>query len=249
MDDILLIDKEVGWTSNDVIRFLKGKLNPVKKVLEQNQKRFRIGHAGTLDPFASGLLLIMLNDGTKQFDQLQKLKKEYVVEIEFGKKTDTQDVTGKVVWEYDEVQNEKINLKNISNDKLFSVLEKFRGLISQIPPKYSALKIGGKPVYSLAYKLDKKSKQGKEVGVEMENLEKIMQGKKREVEVYEFEILKVEEKVLTVRFVVSSGTYIRTLAEDIGSELGYGAFAKSLRRTKIGDYKVEDAKPVADVVK
>ncbi len=238
-NNILLIDKEAGWTSNDVVRFLKGKLNPVKKVLKQNEKRFRIGHAGTLDPFATGLLLIMLNDGTKQFDELQKLKKEYVVEIEFGKKTDTQDVTGKVVWEYDEAENGEINLKNLSQDKLFSTLEKFRGKIWQVPPKYSALKIGGKPVYKLAYKLAKNTATPSKEG---ELLEKIMEEKKREVEVYESEILKIEKKVLTVRFVVSSGTYIRTLAQDIGDLLGFGAFAKSLRRTKIGKYKVEDAK-------
>jgi tRNA pseudouridine55 synthase len=96
-------------------------------------------------------------------------------------------------------------------------------------------------VYRLAYK---SKNQEQEV-----ELEKIMEEKKREVEVYESEILKIEKKVLTVRFVVSSGTYIRTLAQDIGDQLGYGAFAKSLRRTKIGDYKVEDATMVSDVVK
>lgn len=240
-DNVYLIDKEEGWTSNDVVRYLKGKLNPEKsgdkKVLKQDEKRFRIGHAGTLDPFATGLLLIMLNDGTKQFDELQKLPKEYLVEIEFGKKTDTQDVTGKVVWEYDETENGEIDLKKLSPDMLFSTLEKFRGKIWQIPPKYSALKINGKRAHDLARK-----KSSEEVN-------KLMEQKKREVEVYESEILKVEEKVLTIKFVVSSGTYVRTLAQDMGDQFGYGAFAKSLRRTKIGGHKVEQAKLVTDVVK
>lgn len=228
-DNIILIDKEVGWTSNDVINFLKQKLNPlkkdetgksIKKTLMQDEKRFRIGHAGTLDPFATGLLVIMLNDGTKQFDTLQTLNKEYIAEIEFGKTTDTQDVTGEVIKEFDG----EIVLKNLDE-----VLRKnFLGKIQQIPPKYSAIKIDGKRLYHLAYK-------GK--NIDQEKLEK----KKRQVEIYEYEVLEVKDNFVIIRFVVSSGTYIRTIANDLGEALGYGAYLKSLRRTKIGDFDVEQA--------
>jgi tRNA pseudouridine55 synthase len=210
--NILLIDKEVGWTSNDVVRKLKGMLNrdEVKK----------IGHAGTLDPFATGLLLIMLNEGTKKFDHLQTLKKEYIAEIEFGKVTDTYDVTGEVVEEYKrEIILEKEKLENI-------LQEKFSGKISQLPPKYSALKVAGKRAYDLA-------RQGKEVNLEP-----------RVVEIYKSEILHIEKNVLLLRVVVSSGTYIRSLAHDLGRELGVGAYCKSLRRTKIGEYDVQDARKI-----
>lgn len=228
MDRILLIDKEVGWTSNDVVRKLKGVLQPKK-----------IGHAGTLDPFATGLLLIMLDEGTKKFDELLKLKKEYIVEIEFGKITDTDDVTGKTIWEYDEKKSGKIDVQSFSQAELSLVLQKFKGKIWQVPPKFSALKINGKPAYKFAYKLKDEE--------DVSDLQKQMESKKRQVEVYEIEVLKVDEKNLTLRFVVSSGTYIRTLAKDIGQELGLGAFAKSLRRTKIGEYSVENATQVGQV--
>ena len=227
MENILLIDKEAGWTSNDVVRFLQSKFNPIKKdefgkkikkVLGQDEKRFRIGHAGTLDPFATGLLLIMLNDGTKKFDELQKLKKEYIAEIEFGKETDTYDVTGKVV-----------SLGEGLRERVMKILEEnFTGKITQIPPKYSALKIDGKRMYELVYK-------GKEISQEK------LENKKREVEIYEWEILSLENNLLKIRFVVSSGTYIRSIANDLGKLLGVGAFLKSLRRTKIGEFDVKDA--------
>lgn len=210
--NILLIDKEVGWTSNDVVRKLKGMLNrdEVKK----------IGHAGTLDPFATGLLLIMLNEGTKKFDELQTLKKEYISEIEFGKVTDTFDVTGETVEEY----KQEIILDKEKIEKILK--EKFSGKISQIPPKYSALKIAGKRAYDLA-------RQGKVVSLEP-----------RVVEIYEFEILHIEKNVLLLRVVVSSGTYIRSLANDLGREMGVGAYCKSLRRTRIGEYDVQDARKI-----
>ena len=233
MENILLIDKEAGWTSNDVVRFLQSKFNPIKKdefgkkikkVLGQDEKRFRIGHAGTLDPFATGLLLIMLNDGTKKFDELQKLKKEYIAEIEFGKETDTYDVTGKVVQEV-----KPLSLGEGLRERVMKILEEnFTGKITQIPPKYSALKIDGKRMYELVYK-------GKEISQEK------LENKKREVEIYEWEILSLENNLLKIRFVVSSGTYIRSIANDLGKLLGVGAFLKSLRRTKIGEFDVKDA--------
>jgi tRNA pseudouridine55 synthase len=227
VDNILLVDKEVGWTSADVVNVLKKKLNPknsdLSKIkLNQNEKRFRIGHAGTLDPFATGLLLVLVGDATKKFDELQGLKKEYIAEIEFGKDTDTQDVDGKVVAEFE-------GKMVFSKEKIVEVLKKnFTGKIQQIPPHYSAIKINGKRAYDLA-------RAGKVVEI-----------KPREVEIYEWEILDFSENILKLRLLVSSGTYIRTIANDLGQFLGYGAYCKSLRRTKIGEYSVIDAKKVSE---
>jgi tRNA pseudouridine55 synthase len=223
MENILLIDKEVGWTSNDVVSKLKNILQPRPK---------KIGHAGTLDPFATGLLLIMLNEGTKKFDSLQGLKKEYVTEIEFGKETDTYDVTGQVVFE-----NENIGTIDLDPEQIQKILEKnFSGKIQQVPPIFSALKIDGKRAYDIARKKGKVD----------ELKEKFEEVKKREVEIYESEILKIEKNILTLRLVVSSGTYIRSVAHDLGQLTGYGAYCKSLRRTKIGEFYVSDAKKISD---
>lgn len=243
MNEIILIDKEINWTSNDVVRFLKKKFNPIifdkegkkiKKVLKQDEKKFRIGHAGTLDPFASGLLLIMLGDATKKFDDLQKLKKEYIAEIQFGKKTDTQDVTGQITFE-----NKNFSLNSEFVEKVEKVLkENFLGKVNQIPPKYSAIKINGKRMYELMYK-------GKNIS------EEDLTKKKRQIEIYEYEILKdqinLKENLITVRFLVSSGTYIRTIANDLGDILQTGAYLKDLRRTKIGGYNVMNAKTINEL--
>ncbi len=223
-NDILLIDKPKNWSSYDVIRFLKPKLK-VKK----------IGHAGTLDPMATGLLIILLGDATKRFDEFQGVKKEYEAVIEFGKKTDTYDREGKVIFEY------KKTFK-ISKKEIEIALKNFTGKIKQKPPPHSAIKIGGKRAYELA-------RSGK-----------IFELAPREVEVYEAKVLKVLGKKVWVKFVVSSGTYIRSLANDLGEVvglkqsdgsfgrtshgevLGYGAYLYDLKRTKIGEYSLDQAK-------
>jgi tRNA pseudouridine55 synthase len=219
-ENILLIDKEVGWTSNDVVRKLKAVLKSkgVKK----------IGHAGTLDPFATGLLVILLNEGTKMFDTFQNVKKEYIAEIEFGKVTDTYDIDGQFITNTEVGPQQKVELKEENIKEILK--EKFSGKILQTPPAYSALKIDGKRLYDLA-------RSGQEVKIQP-----------REVEIYESEILKLEKNILTLRVLVSSGTYIRSIAYDLGRATGYGAYCKSLRRTRIGDLNIKDAKKISDII-
>lgn len=212
MHGILLLDKPKGWSSYDVIRFLKRKF----------LLKGRIGHAGTLDPMATGLLIILLGDATRKFAEFQKMKKEYIATLEFGKETDTFDAEGKVVREY------AGDIK-ISHGELEKILAEFRGEILQTPPAHSALKIGGQPAYKLA-------RRGK--SPEMQP---------RKVFIYEAKVLSVAGETAEILFSVSSGTYIRSLARDIGRELGYGAYLSVLRRTKIGDFSVEQAKLPEDV--
>ena len=205
IDGILLIDKEVGITSYDAIRKLK-------RVLPKDQK---IGHGGTLDPFASGLLLILLGRGTKLMDRIHSLEKEYIVNGEFGFCTDTQDITGKVL--------EK-NTFVPTIDEIEKIIEEyFLGNISQRPPMYSAKKVNGKKAYELARKGE---------SVEL---------KPKEVFIKEFEILKYEYPNIECRVVCSSGTYIRTLIHDLGIKLNTFATAKELRRTRIGEFGISNA--------
>lgn len=211
IDGILLIDKEVGITSYDVIRRLK-------KVLEKGQK---IGHGGTLDPFASGLLLVLLGKGTKMMERIHSLEKEYLVKGEFGFSTDTQDITGKVL--------EKNTVIPKIDDIEKVVKESFLGNISQIPPMYSAKKIKGKKSYELARKGE---------SVEL---------KPKEIYIKEFEILKYEYPNIECRIVCSSGTYVRTLIHDLGIRLGTYATAKELRRTHIGEFSILDALSSKDI--
>jgi tRNA pseudouridine55 synthase len=179
----------------------------------------KIGHAGTLDPFATGLLILLLGNNTKRFDEFQAYKKEYVATIRFGIETETYDKDGQVTRRYDgEVVLDKTTL--------LQTLHKFTGEIQQVPPRHSAVKIHGKRAYEFARK-------GKAVSVPPRN-----------VSVYEAELLSCEADTATIRFLVSSGTYIRSLAHDIGKELHYGAHLSALRRTKIGPYSVEDAERV-----
>jgi tRNA pseudouridine(55) synthase len=163
---IILVDKPVGWTSNDVVRFLKGKLQPCK-----------VGHAGTLDPFATGLLLVLVGSATKKFSELLNLKKEYEMEVCFGEERDTDDITGEVVSQY---RGEVLLGRDII-EKVLS--EHFLGKIIQTPPKYSAIKIGGKRAYDLSRK------------------KKSFIVPRREVEIYESDVLEVTQE----SFVIPAG--------------------------------------------
>lgn len=206
MRDILLIDKPRDCTSYDVIRILKRKLRGTK-----------MGHAGTLDPMATGLLIILLGTATKKFAEFQKLPKEYVAEISFGAKTDTWDADGKIIFEC----NQPFRLEA----KVLKVLlDKMHGEILQQPPIYSALKVDGVRAYKTARRGGSPELQP------------------RKAHVYAAEILGIGERTAKILFRVSSGTYIRSLASELGEQTGYGAYLSALRRTKIGEYKVEDAK-------
>lgn len=207
IDGILLIDKEEEISSFFVIKKLKWLL----------PRKYKIGHAGTLDPFATGLLVILLGKATKLMDNMHKLEKEYEVTAEFGYATDTQDKTG-----------EKIKTSPTTSPISQEVLEEnikkyFLGNISQLPPIYSAKQVNGQRAYDLA-------RQGKEVELKPKN-----------VQIKNFEILKYEWPFVTFRIVCSTGTYIRTLMNDLGQKVGTYATAVALRRTKIGEFKVEDA--------
>lgn len=202
---IFLINKPLEWSSFDVVKFLRKRIR-VKKV----------GHAGTLDPLATGMLILCCGKATKSISMIQDLPKVYTGEITFGKATSTYDAEGEVTEEAD--------WDHITKEKIEKVLEQeFTGTVEQIPPMYSALKYGGKKLYELARK-----------GEEVVRLP-------RQVTFHEHEILSFEPPKLVLRIKCSKGTYIRSLARDLGESLESKAFLSGLERTAIGDYLVEDA--------
>lgn len=201
---MLLLDKPSKITSFQAVHQIRKILN-VKKV----------GHCGTLDPAATGLLLIMIGKATKLQDKFMKQDKVYRSSFLLGTVTDTGDTDGNIIEQKDS--------SHIEIEKLKEVILKFQGEITQIPPMFSALKYKGKKLYELARK-----------GIEVER-------KPRKVNIRSIEILSFKNPVADIRIECSSGTYIRTLAEDIGKELGCGATVCALRREKIGDFDVEDA--------
>lgn len=209
--EILNINKPEGWSSFDVVKKIRNHLK-VKKV----------GHAGTLDPFATGVLLICTGKATKKVSQLMGQKKEYVTEIELGKTTDTYDCTGVVVKETTDV--------NINREKVEQICQRFVGESYQIPPMYSAIKVGGKRLYQLA-------RQGKTIA-----------RTPRKICIYEMEVLDFENPIIKLRVVCSKGTYLRSLAFDIGELTGYGAHLKSLVRTRIGNFHIESSYSINELL-
>ena len=201
---VILIDKPVNWTSFDVVAKLR-RLVKVKKV----------GHAGTLDPLATGLLIICTGKKTKEISNYQEQRKKYTGVITLGKSSPSMDLATDIT--------EKSVPENLTEQKIFEVRNKFLGKIEQVPPMFSAIKHKGKALYKLARK-------GKEVEREP-----------RQVEIYSFEITKIELPDIHFEIACSKGTYIRVIANDFGNELGCGGILSSLRRTGIGDYKVDDA--------
>lgn len=213
---ILLIDKPTGITSHDVVYRVRKKTG-VRKV----------GHAGTLDPLATGLLIILVSrEFTKKQTQFLKQDKEYICEAQLGIETDSYDVDGQIVKEE---AWEKID--KICQEDFEKVLNQFRGEISQTVPAFSAVKVKGEKLYQKARRgeIDKKALPSRQVII-------------KELELLEFE-KDVENRTLffKIRVFCSSGTYIRSLAHDIGQELGVGATVSQLRRTKIGDLSIGDA--------
>jgi tRNA pseudouridine55 synthase len=213
---ILLVDKPTGITSHDV----------VYRVRKQTGVR-RVGHAGTLDPLATGLLIVLVGrEFTKRQSEFLKQDKEYLCEAQLGIETDTYDVDGQIVkiasWE---------ELGNISQVDLEKVLGKFRGEIAQTVPAFSAVKVKGQKLYDKARRgqIDKKDLPSREVDI-------------KELELTDF---KKDEESKAIFFNIkvdcSSGTYIRSLAHDIGQELGVGATVKELRRTKIGEFDISES--------
>ena len=212
MDGLLIFDKEKGITSHDLVYKVRKKLG-IKKV----------GHTGTLDPMATGVLVISIGKGTKTSDYILSSDKVYEAKIRLGILTDTYDITGNILEKED---------VNFTEEEIEETLIKFTGKISQRPPIYSALKVKGKKLYEYA-------REGKDVEI-----------KKRDVEIYKMELLdfngKDEFKILTK---VSKGTYIRSLANDLGRSLGTFGTLTELRRTRSGSFKIEDAITVSDFEK
>jgi tRNA pseudouridine55 synthase len=207
---LLLINKPFRWTSFDVVNKLRYKLK-IKK----------IGHAGTLDPLATGLLIICTGKMTKRIDEYQAQEKEYTGKFVIGQTTPSHDLETEA--------SGKIDVSSISEEQIHSATKKFIGTIQQIPPIHSAIKVDGKRSYNLA-------REGKEVEL-----------KPREVTVSEFEITSIEKPVIGFRIVCSKGTYIRSLARDFGNELGVGAYLSELCRTRIGNYKLDNAISIDEV--
>lgn len=206
---VILIDKPQGWTSFDVVNKLRYALK-VKK----------LGHAGTLDPLATGLLILCSGKFTKKIDEYQAQEKEYIGEMVLGKTTPSYDSETEV--------DQNFPTEHINQELIFEAIKSFVGEISQVPPMYSAIKKDGKRMYELA-------RQGKTVAIEP-----------RQITVSEFEITKIEMPILTFRVVCSKGTYIRSLVHDLGKKMDSGAYMCALRRTRIGGFKVEDAKTVVE---
>ncbi|HPO55182.1 MAG TPA: tRNA pseudouridine(55) synthase TruB [Ignavibacteriaceae bacterium] len=202
--ETILIDKPLNWTSFKVIHSIRKVIN-VKKV----------GHAGTLDPKATGLLIVCTGKRTKEINKYQDLPKVYTGTITLGKRTSTMDSEGEVI--------EEKEVGDISEETLLQTRELFIGEIDQIPPMHSAVNYGGKKLYQLARK-------GRTVVREP-----------RKITVYSFRITKIQLPEIQFEIECSKGTYIRVIAEDFGNKIGCGAYLSELRRTKIGIYSVEDA--------
>jgi tRNA pseudouridine55 synthase len=209
---VLLVDKPLDWTSFHAVNKLKWKLKREFHL----PKKFKIGHAGTLDPRATGLLIVCTGKFTKKISEIQNAPKEYFTEIKIGVQTESYDTEKPEILPQD--------FSHISSSFILEKLQSFVGEIDQTPPIFSALKIDGKRAYDLA-------RAGEEVEM-----------KSRKTTIHYLENIEVD--LPFVRFTVgcSKGTYIRSLAHDIGQSLGVGAYLSQLRRTKIGDYSVENAR-------
>ena len=209
---VLLIDKPIDWTSFDVVRKIRNTLK-IKKV----------GHAGTLDPLATGLLIVCTGKFTKKINEYMAQEKEYTGTITIGARTPTYDL-----------ESDPENLKStdgITEETIRETTKQFTGEIFQVPPVYSAIKQKGKPVYLLARK-------GIKVILEP-----------RKITISEFEITSIEMPVISFRVVCTTGTYIRSLANDFGAAIDCGGYLSKLRRTKIGNFKVENAISIENFVK
>ncbi len=221
MDGILIVDKQKGMTSFDVVREVRKKYNTKK-----------VGHIGTLDPLATGVLTVLIGKATKLSDFLMEHEKEYISTLKLGKSTDTGDSEGNILEEKEidsKIYEKKISSKKDENLKAYKKIEEafksFIGESMQTPPMYSAIKIQGKKLYELA-------REGKTVEREQ-----------RKITIKEITLLNIDEDNNEIKYKVtcSKGTYIRVLCEDIAKKLGTVGYMKELRRTRIGNFKVEDA--------
>ena len=207
MDGILVINKSKGLTSNDIVK-------KVKKILNT-----KVGHTGTLDPNATGVLPLLLGNATKISKYLINHDKEYEAVIKLGAKTTTADVEGKIIEE------KEVNKEKLKKESIEEVLKSFIGKQQQTPPIYSAIKVNGKKLYEYA-------RQGKEVEI-----------KARNIEIYDLKLLKIDSKndELTINVKCSKGTYIRSLCEDIAVKLETLGYMKELNRIQVGEFNIKDS--------
>lgn len=216
MNEFLLINKPEGWTSFDAVGYIRNRL----KKADPANKKIKVGHAGTLDPFATGLLIVGVGrDATKRLDEFKNLPKTYFTTIRLGAVSTTDDKTGEI--------------KNISETEpdeeiIKKILSEFLGKQKQIPPMYSAKKIGGQRLYKLARKGE------------------TVEREPSEIEIYGLELIDYSYPLLKLKVDCSTGTYIRTLAKDIGEKLGTGAYCEELQRTAIGSFDLKNAKDPTD---
>lgn len=219
-DGILLVDKPVGWTSFDVVAKIRSQIRQEYQIKGEKptKRQLKVGHAGTLDPFATGLLVILLGDATKKATEFLKLDKVYEATINLGAISTTGDPEGEIT-----ITPQKSSFQGLSLEKIKDVLTTFTGDIRQRPPIFSAIKINGQRAYKLA-------RDGKEVEVP-----------ERTVTIHSIELLEYDYPLLKIRTHVGSGTYIRSLAVDIGDALGTGAYCSELRRLSVGGWDVQEA--------
>jgi tRNA pseudouridine55 synthase len=218
MHGILLVDKPVGWTSFDVVNY-------VRKIVAHHEgkkpKQIKVGHTGTLDPFATGLLVLLIGkDYTRQANSLSKLDKSYSANMKLGAISSTGDPEGNI-----SILNDKVP----SRAELNTIVKQFIGNIEQIPPAFSAIKINGQRAYKLA-------RAGQEVAL-----------KPRTTTIYRLEVDAYKYPDVQLKTDVSSGTYIRTLVEDIGKKLSTGAYTLELRRESVGDFQVNQSLKIEDI--
>lgn len=216
MNGYLLVDKPADWTSHDIVAKVR---NVLKK---EAGHKVKVGHTGTLDPFATGLLVLVVGSYTKRAGEFSKLDKVYEAEIKLGSVSSTGDIEGEI---------KPYNGERITYNEIEKVLEQFVGEIDQVPHKFSAVKVNGQRAYKLA-------RIGKEVEIEP-----------RKVTIYEIRNTKYDYPKLSFTCRVSSGTYIRSLAEDIGEKLGTGAYLSALRRTQVGDFDIANAFTIDELLK
>ena len=211
-DSVRLVDKPAGITSFGVVARVRRRLS------EKLGKKAKVGHTGTLDPFATGLMIIVTGKECRNAMNYSKLDKEYEATFRLGQTSSTGDPEGELT---------DVSTTQPSKEAIEAALEQFRGEITQRPPIFSAIKINGRRAYDLARKGE------------------VIEMPERQVTIYSLELLDYTYPEVKIRVHVSSGTYIRTLAEDIGKVLATGAYCSELRRTKVGEWSVEGATPIA----
>ncbi len=210
VDGVLLVKKEAGWTSHDVVAKIRRLLGGVK-----------VGHAGTLDPAATGLLPVLIGKGTRIAEYLVEWDKEYRAVLRLGETTDTEDATGTIL--------ESKPTAGLDGATIRAAADKFHGAIQQVPPMYSAVKVAGVPLY-------KSARAGRSV-----------ERRPRSVVIHALEILAVEGRDVTLRVACSKGTYIRTLCADIGAALGVGGHMAALERTRVGPLVIDEALTLEEI--